>query len=202
MESGTHTLLGSVIVHSICWNALSNSKCLNFKILGKNLYLLDILSSTKQNFLNNSAESASFVIRPFTMFFTERGDYFQPVDSRVSFGGQSIQILAKRNSTNFTMSKSKTERTYIMVKPDGVQRGLIGEIIKRFEQKGFKLVAMKFMQPDEELLSQHYADLKSKPFFPGLVKFMATSPVCCMVRVLLVLVFAAVELIAICANYC
>lgn len=77
---------------------------------------------------------------------------------------------------------SQSERTYIMVKPDGVQRGLIGDIIKRFEQKGFKLVAMKFMQPSEELLSQHYADLQSKPFFPGLVSFMATSPVCCMVR--------------------
>lgn len=76
---------------------------------------------------------------------------------------------------------SKNERTYIMVKPDGVQRGLIGDIIKRFEQKGFKLVALKFTQPSEELLEQHYADLCKKPFFPGLVKFMATSPVCCMV---------------------
>ncbi len=68
-----------------------------------------------------------------------------------------------------------------MVKPDGVQRGLMGEIIKRFEQKGFKLVAMRFTQPSEELLKQHYADLNKKPFFSGLVKFMATSPVCCMV---------------------
>lgn len=77
---------------------------------------------------------------------------------------------------------SKNERSFIMVKPDGVQRGLIGDIIKRFEQKGFKLVAMKFMQPTEELLAQHYADLQAKPFFPKLVKFMATSPVCAMVR--------------------
>ena len=76
---------------------------------------------------------------------------------------------------------SKTERSYIMVKPDGVQRGLMGEIIKRFEQKGFKLVAMKFTQPTEELLQKHYADLSSKPFFKNLCKFMATSPVCCMV---------------------
>lgn len=84
-----------------------------------------------------------------------------------------------------TMSKStstKNERSFIMVKPDGVQRGLIGDIIKRFEQKGFKLVAMKFMQASEELLSQHYADLSKKPFFPTLVKFMQTSPVCAMVR--------------------
>lgn len=76
---------------------------------------------------------------------------------------------------------SKTERTYIMVKPDGVQRGLIGDVVKRFEQKGFKLVAMKFTQPTQELLEQHYADLSKKGFFKGLVQFMATSPVCCMV---------------------
>lgn len=75
----------------------------------------------------------------------------------------------------------KTERTFIMVKPDGVQRGLVGEIIKRFEQKGFKLVAMKFMQASEEHLRQHYADLSHLPFFPGLVKHMASGPVVAMV---------------------
>ena len=86
-------------------------------------------------------------------------------------------------------TKSNEERTYIMVKPDGVQRGLMGEIIKRFEKKGFKLVAMKFTQPSEELLKQHYADLSKKPFFSGLVKFMATSPVCCMVSILILVVW-------------
>jgi len=65
---------------------------------------------------------------------------------------------------------SRTERTFIAVKPDGVQRGLVGEIIKRFEAKGFKLVAMKFMWASDELLRKHYADLSSKPFFEGLVK--------------------------------
>merc|ERR1711877_78702 len=73
------------------------------------------------------------------------------------------------------------ERTFIMIKPDGVQRGLVGEIIKRFEQKGFQLVALKFMQADEELLKQHYADLSSKPFFPGLIKYMGSGPVVPMV---------------------
>ena len=76
---------------------------------------------------------------------------------------------------------SRSERTYIMVKPDGVQRGLVGEIVKRFEQKGFKLVAMKFMQASKELLRDHYADLKTKKFFNGLVDFMASEPVVCMV---------------------
>merc|ERR1711988_2011642 len=73
------------------------------------------------------------------------------------------------------------ERTFIMLKPDAVQRGLVGEIIKRFEQKGFKLVAMKMMHASEELLKEHYADLSSKAFFPGLVKYMNSGPVVPMV---------------------
>ncbi|KAJ8980087.1 hypothetical protein NQ317_017104 [Molorchus minor] len=73
------------------------------------------------------------------------------------------------------------ERTFIMVKPDGVQRGLVGKIIKKFEQKGFKLVALRFVWPSEELLKQHYADLSSKPFFPDLLKYMSSGPVVPMV---------------------
>ena len=69
------------------------------------------------------------------------------------------------------------ERTYIMIKPDGVQRGLIGEIIKRFEQKGFKLVAMKLTKPSKEHMETHYEDLKSKKFFPGLIAYMTSGPV-------------------------
>merc|ERR1712110_575561 len=80
----------------------------------------------------------------------------------------------------FKMSGNR-ERTFIMLKPDAVHRGLVGDIIKRFEQKGFKLVAMKFMHADEELLKKHYADLSSKPFFPGLVKYMSSGPVVPMV---------------------
>jgi len=76
---------------------------------------------------------------------------------------------------------ANTERTFIMVKPDGVQRGLVANIIKRFEQRGFKLVAMKFMQGSKELLEQHYNDLKGKPFYPGLVEFMSSGPVVPMV---------------------
>ncbi|XP_043586680.1 nucleoside diphosphate kinase [Bombus pyrosoma] len=73
------------------------------------------------------------------------------------------------------------ERTFLMVKPDGVQRGLIGKIIQRFEDRGFKLVAMKMIQPNEDLLKKHYADLVSKPFFPGLIKYMSSGPVVPMV---------------------
>lgn len=73
------------------------------------------------------------------------------------------------------------ERTFIMIKPDGVQRGLVGDIIKRFEQKGFKLVAMKFVHSTVDHLKKHYADLSAKPFFDGLVKYMASGPVVAMV---------------------
>merc|ERR1739842_143908 len=69
----------------------------------------------------------------------------------------------------------------IAVKPDGVQRGLVGEIIKRFEQKGFKLLAMKMMHASVEHLEEHYADLKGKGFFPGLIKYMGSGPVVAMV---------------------
>ncbi|KAI0362695.1 nucleoside diphosphate kinase [Trametes cingulata] len=76
---------------------------------------------------------------------------------------------------------SVSERTYIMVKPDGVQRGLVGNIISRFEQRGFKLVALKLVHATPEHLEKHYADLKGKPFFPGLIKYMASGPVVAMV---------------------
>lgn len=76
---------------------------------------------------------------------------------------------------------SNTERTFIAIKPDGVQRGLIGNIIARFEKKGFKLAAMRVMTPSKEKAEGHYADLSSKPFFGGLVKFFSSGPICAMV---------------------
>ena len=63
------------------------------------------------------------------------------------------------------MQATQKERTYIMIKPDGVQRGLIGQIVARFETKGFKLVGMKLTQPGKPQFEKHYADLSSKPFF-------------------------------------
>jgi nucleoside-diphosphate kinase len=74
-----------------------------------------------------------------------------------------------------------SEQTYIMLKPDGVARGLVGTVINRFENKGFKLVALKLCTPSKELLENHYADLAKKPFFPKLVEYMQMGPVCCMV---------------------
>ncbi|KAJ7063109.1 nucleoside diphosphate kinase [Mycena amicta] len=76
---------------------------------------------------------------------------------------------------------SINERTYIMIKPDGVQRNLVGKIIARFEERGYKLVALKLVHATPEHLEKHYADLSSKPFFPGLIKYMAAGPVVAMV---------------------
>ncbi|WP_225906747.1 nucleoside-diphosphate kinase [Thermoleptolyngbya sp. PKUAC-SCTB121] len=73
------------------------------------------------------------------------------------------------------------ERTFIAIKPDGVQRGLAGEIIRRFETKGFTLVGLKFLQPSRELAEQHYAVHKERPFFAGLVDFITSGPVVAMV---------------------
>ena len=68
------------------------------------------------------------------------------------------------------------ERTLIVVKPDGVQRGLTGEIIARFERRGFKLVAAKLMTVSREIAEQHYAEHNQKPFFAGLVDFITSTP--------------------------
>jgi nucleoside-diphosphate kinase len=74
-----------------------------------------------------------------------------------------------------------TERTFVMVKPDGVQRGLIGEIVSRFEDRGLKLVGAKFMQIDDALAHDHYAEHEDKPFFEDLVNFITAGPVMAMV---------------------
>ncbi len=74
-----------------------------------------------------------------------------------------------------------TERTFVAIKPDGVQRGLIGEILGRFERKGFKLVALKQLIPSRELAERHYGVHRERPFFSGLVNFITSGPVVAMV---------------------
>ncbi|MEO0854105.1 MAG: nucleoside-diphosphate kinase [Cyanobacteria bacterium J06648_11] len=73
------------------------------------------------------------------------------------------------------------ERTFIAIKPDGVQRGLVGEIVQRFEAKGFQLAGLKLMQVSRELAEEHYGEHKERPFFPGLVEFITSGPVVAMV---------------------
>jgi len=73
------------------------------------------------------------------------------------------------------------ERTFVLVKPDGVQRGLIGEVIARLERRGLRLVGAKFMQVSKELAETHYAIHKGKPFYDGLISYIVSAPVMAMV---------------------
>jgi nucleoside-diphosphate kinase len=73
------------------------------------------------------------------------------------------------------------ERTYAMVKPDGVQRGLVGEIISRFEKKGLKIVGLKMLQIPREMAENHYGEHRGKPFFGPLVDYITSSPVVALV---------------------
>ncbi|XP_073219110.1 nucleoside diphosphate kinase 3 isoform X3 [Lepidochelys kempii] len=87
--------------------------------------------------------------------------------------------------TSFTIQTDActgvNERTFLAIKPDGVQRHLIGEIIRRFEKKGFKLVGMKLMQASEDLLKEHYIALCDRPFYSRLVEYMRSGPIVAMV---------------------
>ncbi|XP_015801415.1 nucleoside diphosphate kinase 3 isoform X2 [Nothobranchius furzeri] len=73
------------------------------------------------------------------------------------------------------------ERTFLAVKPDGVQRKLVGEIVRRFEKRGFKLVGLKLVKASEDVLREHYWDLRNKPFFSRLISYMSSGPVVAMV---------------------
>lgn len=73
------------------------------------------------------------------------------------------------------------DRTLVLIKPDGVQRGLMGEVITRLEQRGLRLVGAKFMQVSQELAETHYAIHKGKPFYDGLIAYITSAPVMAMV---------------------
>lgn len=71
----------------------------------------------------------------------------------------------------------QTERSLIIIKPDAIQRNLVGEIIGRFERKGLKLIGMKMMHLDDVIIEEHYAHIADKPFFPGIKKYIKSAPV-------------------------
>ncbi len=73
------------------------------------------------------------------------------------------------------------EKTFVMIKPDGIQRRLIGDIIARFEKAGIKIVAMKFLMVSKKMAEKHYAIHKGKPFYDGLIKYITSGPVVAMV---------------------
>ena len=93
-----------------------------------------------------------------------------------SFNGSAMKSVASDSALSMAL-----ERSYIMIKPDGVQRGIVGDIVSRFENKGYKLAAMKTKMATKELLDTHYGDLVDKPFFPALREYMMSGPVVCMV---------------------
>ncbi|KAL8140851.1 hypothetical protein V2J09_006872 [Rumex salicifolius] len=112
---------------------------------------------------------------------------FRPTSHLFSYSLISPRLspLARRKKTHVFLphlvaSMERVEETYIMVKPDGVQRGLVGEIISRFENKGFKLIGLKMFQCPQDLAEEHYKDLKTKSFFPSLIEYITSGPVICM----------------------
>ncbi|XP_054891296.1 nucleoside diphosphate kinase 3 isoform X1 [Poeciliopsis prolifica] len=90
-------------------------------------------------------------------------------------------LVPKQARVDETGWTGVNERTFIAVKPDGVQRKLVGEIVRRFEKRGFKLVALKLIKASEELLSEHYWELRNKPFYSTLISYMSSGPVVAMV---------------------
>ncbi|KAK3248050.1 Nucleoside diphosphate kinase II, chloroplastic [Cymbomonas tetramitiformis] len=109
------------------------------------------------------------------------------LSNEVSLRSQSTKTAPKTSTHRQAtvkpqaMARFETEKTYVMVKPDGVQRGLVGNIISRFETKGFHLKGLKLFQCPKELAETHYGDLSEKPFFPDLVDYIVSGPVVCMV---------------------
>ena len=75
------------------------------------------------------------------------------------------------------MTETTTERTLVLVKPDGFERGLTGEVLRRIEAKGYTLAQLQILTPDRERLAQHYAEHEGKPFFEPLLEFMSSGPV-------------------------
>ena len=111
------------------------------------------------------------IIQRFSVF-----SLAQPVAENKSSECQTIAVPIAD-----AVKPDNEERTFIMVKPDGVQRGIVGSIVRRFEEKGYRLVAMRTLHATAERLQQHYSDLTSKPFYPGLLQYMLSGPVVAMV---------------------
>lgn len=80
-----------------------------------------------------------------------------------------------------SVNSQKIERTLILVKPDGVARSLVGEVVSRVENKGYKIVGLKMMTPTREILAKHYAEHEGKPFYEPLLEFMLSGPIVAMI---------------------
>jgi len=104
-----------------------------------------------------------------------------PTSTAVTLSSQALQSPCVESVPVGGTPGTRFERTFIAVKPDGVHRGLVGEIIKRFEQKGFKLVGLKMVHASKQLAEGHYHDLREKKFFAGLVEYFSSGPIVAMV---------------------
>lgn len=85
------------------------------------------------------------------------------------------------NPATINYKERDVERTLVLIKPDGVQRGLVGAIIERLERRGLRIVGLKLVQVSQELARRHYAIHEGKPFFEGLIRYITSSPVVAMV---------------------
>jgi nucleoside-diphosphate kinase len=99
----------------------------------------------------------------------------------LEFGESQVKRLSSQNAGLGNFGGKKVEKTLVLVKPDGVQRGLIGEVIARLERRGLKLTAAKFMDVSLELAETHYGIHKGRPFYEGLIRYITSSPVMAMV---------------------
>jgi len=122
-------------------------------------------------------------VKPKATASVSRSGKVQHVPSSVKVNCNESQFQVELLSKNPGAFKNAAngERTFIMCKPDAVQRGLVGEIMERFERHGYRLLAAKMMHANDALLKQHYADLSKKPFFPELIRYMSSGPVVPMV---------------------
>src|SRR5262249_21489684 len=97
---------------------------------------------------------------------------------------ESRRLPGSRNpplSTLHSLPEQSMERTFVMVKPDGVRRGLVGEVIRRFEARGLTLAELKLIRPSRALAEEHYGVHRDKPFFQGVVDFIISGPVVAMI---------------------
>uniref|UniRef100_A0A0D9XY03 Nucleoside diphosphate kinase n=1 Tax=Leersia perrieri TaxID=77586 RepID=A0A0D9XY03_9ORYZ len=135
-----------------------------------------VLVRTSRPFPALAASSSTVALRrPASLSFAAASSRPR---GRVALRGGRAAARARVSAVSIVASS--VEQSYIMIKPDGVQRGLVGEIISRFEKKGFLLKGLKLFQCPKNLAQEHYKDLKDKPFFPGLIEYITSGPVVCM----------------------
>ncbi|KAI3970325.1 hypothetical protein MKX01_023972 [Papaver californicum] len=142
-----------------------------------------VISSIHSSSRRNGTLSLSYSSQNLTSRNTNHLAAFHSSSSL--FLSSHVKIHSKKNKPHIFLphlvaSMEQVDETYIMIKPDGVQRGLVGEIISRFEKKGFKLTGLKLFQCPKELAEEHYKDLSSKSFFPSLIEYITSGPVVCM----------------------